>query len=1050
MKQTLKKLLAFVLVLAMVCGVLPTFVFAAEEEASTEVVTPEAEAALEADIFSDIDAYFENSAKRAEERTLADYVAATDDIAALVKASDTYLEGSYVERGDGFFWQTTEGITCGYFPKERYDADNRTASTTRNATASNLTSFNYSAATSADVCLVGPMYSEDSSFTDQYANEAASIADATGGTAYKLINSSATVTAIAQAMEKCGVIIFDSHGNTDWGYFDGGSDGTGNADCTSQANTSYLCLSSGSGITSADMAYVTGTYGTYCHAYSDTSGNYVIDGTAVANHMSSNSSGGVLWMAICLGMATDGFCTPMLNKGLDVVYGYSQSVSFTGDYKYEEYFWDSMIAGNTVATAISGMKNSLGKWDPAYSSYSFTNAVKNYCAFPIVASTQDTYPGQGKVDAYQTVNSTWKLADLTTPPTPITLTLNNNGVITTLTDTTFTLPTCEAPTGYSFLGWTTAAITTESTGKPSTCYAGGSTFRNMEDITLYALYSRLDSSTGSGTGEWTLMTDASTLTAGTQLVFASNTKGMVAAGMNGTYLTNSATTFASDYSTLTLPSDGLVLTLGGTSGAWTFANSEGALLGASAAKKLAWDNGTTTWDISLSGSDATILNGTSNNGKILYNASSPRFTTYTSNTSATMLLPQIYYLDGTAGTTYYTTAPSTCEHNWVAGTVVAPTCTVGGYTPYTCSLCGNSKQDNLTDALGHDYGSYVYAGDNWHTRTCSRCNDEDTTVCTCIGVTTPPTETDGGYTTYTCTGCGNVYTADETPALGSPITVSFSVPTGVTAVASMTAYANQTITLPSVTGTPDTDDVTPVFVGWASASVDNSTTKPTVYAAGSEYTVTAAATLYAVYSYVVSDSGSTSSEYTLVTDASALISGSSVVIAASGYDYAISTTQERNNRPQAAVTKNATDSTLSFTASAGVCELILGAGQSANTWSFYDAANEGYLYAASSSSNYLRTEAELSANSSWKIVVASDGTATITAQGSNSHNLLKYNNNSSIFSCYASGQKDVALYQKGSSTTYYTTQFTPACVHNWVAGTPVAATCTTDGYTPYT
>ena len=322
MKHTLKRLLAFLLTLAMVCGLLPTLAFAEEPtEASAELITAEDDALVQSDILDDIDAYFVASAKRSGERTLADYVAATDDVKALVMASDTYVEGSIVERGDGFFWQTDTGITCGYFPKDRYEADQRVA--TRAVNTSALATWNYANATKKDVCLVGPMYSEDTSFTSQYTNEALTIAKATGGTAYGLIDTDATVTAIAQAIEKCGVVIFDSHGNTDWGYFDGGSDGTGEADCTSQANTSYLCLSSGTGMTTADCAYVTGTYGTYPHAYKDSYGNYVADGTAFANHMSGNAPGSILWMAICLGMATDGMCAPLRNKGVSVVYGYS-------------------------------------------------------------------------------------------------------------------------------------------------------------------------------------------------------------------------------------------------------------------------------------------------------------------------------------------------------------------------------------------------------------------------------------------------------------------------------------------------------------------------------------------------------------------------------------------------------------------------------------------------------------------------------------------------------------------------------------------------------
>ena len=36
-------------------------------------------------------------------------------------------------------------------------------------------------------------------------------------------------------------------------------------------------------------------------------------------------------------------------------------------------------------------------------------ARRAYAAFPVVVSDQDTYPGQGKVDAVQTVKSTYTL-----------------------------------------------------------------------------------------------------------------------------------------------------------------------------------------------------------------------------------------------------------------------------------------------------------------------------------------------------------------------------------------------------------------------------------------------------------------------------------------------------------------------------------------------------------------------------------------------------------------------------------------------------------------
>ena len=56
---------------------------------------------------------------------------------------------------------------------------------------------------------------------------------------------------------------------------------------------------------------------------------------------------------------------------------------------------------------------------------------------------------------------------------------------------------------------------------------------------------------------------------------------------------------------------------------------------------------------------------------------------------------------------FYEESQSACTHNWVAGTVHAPTCTEAGYTEYECSKCGETKQDDVTAALGHDYGAWT-------------------------------------------------------------------------------------------------------------------------------------------------------------------------------------------------------------------------------------------------------------------------------------------------------------------------------------------------------
>lgn len=142
--------------------------------------------------------------------------------------------------------------------------------------------------------------------------------------------------------------------------------------------------------------------------------------------------------------------------------------------------------------------------------------------------------------------------------------------------------------------------------------------------------------------KYELVTNAEGLVAGDKLIIANITKGVLANDtINKSVLGVTNVSFNGEELPNSTNVEG-VFTLGGKSGAWTLANSEGKLLGATAAKKLAWDQGTTTWSISFSGNDATIQNSTSSYGRILYNAGSPRFTTYTSSANENMLLPQIY------------------------------------------------------------------------------------------------------------------------------------------------------------------------------------------------------------------------------------------------------------------------------------------------------------------------------------------------------------------------------------------------------------------------
>ena len=146
-------------------------------------------------------------------------------------------------------------------------------------------------------------------------------------------------------------------------------------------------------------------------------------------------------------------------------------------------------------------------------------------------------------------------------------------------------------------------------------------------------------------------------------------------------------------------------------------------------------------------------------------------------------------------------------------------------------------------------------------------------------------------------------------------------------------------------------------------------------------------------------------------DASSLSVNDKIVIVAKDYDFALSTTQNSNNRGQAAVTKDG--NTVSFDETTQIITLEEGA--TSGTFAFN--VGTGYLYAASTSSNHLKTEDNISENGSWTITI-SNGVATIKSVGNTSRGWIRYNatntNPGPIFSCYGTGQTDVAIYKEGS------------------------------------
>ena len=265
--------------------------------------------------------------------------------------------------------------------------------------------------------------------------------------------------------------------------------------------------------------------------------------------------------------------------------------------------------------------------------------------------------------------------------------------------------------------------------------------------------------------------------------------------------------------------------------------------------------------------------------------------------------------------------------------------------------------------------------------------------------------------------------------------LSVKLPSGVSGISSITLSSEEDIagriyyypadgsyqvSTNSTNITLNTDKTSEVFFACLPVDLSNKSLKVVVAAGGNTYTknidLTGKTLKFEqgrVSKFSVDMSGVSADAkvvYNLVTDPTTLKVGDKVIIAASNADVALGTTQNTNNRKAEAITK---DGNTVVNPGAAVQILTLEKGALDNTCAFNTGS--GYLYAASSSGNYLKIQAEIDANASFRVSYADDVT-TIKAKGKNTNNLLKYNSGSKLFSCYGSGQVDVVIYSDGKGT----------------------------------
>jgi len=178
---------------------------------------------------------------------------------------------------------------------------------------------------------------------------------------------------------------------------------------------------------------------------------------------------------------------------------------------------------------------------------------------------------------------------------------------------------------------------------------------------------------------------------------------------------------------------------------------------------------------------------------------------------------------------------------------------------------------------------------------------------------------------------------------------------------------------------------------------------------------------------LLSVSGIAQTTFTKVTSASGLEAGANYLIVAHYDDLGVLAMGKQNNNNRKAVVVSENGESITVTpgtdpdSDIDVFQFTLGG--NAGAWTFFDEVKGGYLYAASSSSNYLKTQTTLDSNGEWAITFDADGTAEVVAQGENTRNHMRFNpntqNNAPLFGAYSESSTVGALvsfYKAGGSS----------------------------------
>ena len=157
---------------------------------------------------------------------------------------------------------------------------------------------------------------------------------------------------------------------------------------------------------------------------------------------------------------------------------------------------------------------------------------------------------------------------------------------------------------------------------------------------------------------------------------------------------------------------------------------------------------------------------------------------------------------------------------------------------------------------------------------------------------------------------------------------------------------------------------------------------------------------YTTYTINVSNKDfSATGQWVAITSLDELVAGERYIFGDLNATYLMGS-QNSNNRASVSVTNE--EGIITLQDNTGVAPFIL----DGETGAWYFETSDGYLYAAHSSNNYLRSETTKDDNNNAKATISlnNSGEATVIFQGNNTRNHLHFNgsNNPPIFACYAS------------------------------------------------